>query len=90
MDGLSDVRFVFFKGDTIAQLDAYQVSGLPVTDDNGHLIGNFSITNLLSIWADNANESISLTVEAFLAKYSPGLKRYCLFKKNLNRIIFFF
>lgn len=58
-------------GDTIAQLDAYQVSGLPVTDDNGHLIGNFSITNLLSIWADNANESISLTVEAFLAKYSP-------------------
>jgi len=58
-------------GDTIAQLDAYQVSGLPVTDDAGHLIGNFSISNLLSIWADNANEAISLTVEAFLTKYSP-------------------
>jgi CBS domain-containing protein len=31
----------------ITELDAYQVSALPIVDDNGNLVGNFSVSDLL-------------------------------------------
>lgn len=55
----------------MSQLDAYQVSGLPVIDATGKLVGNFSVTNLLAVWGSSMFEQLTMSVHDYLAATSP-------------------
>lgn len=58
-------------GDTVAQLDGYQVSALPVVNAKGELTGNFSVTDLINIWTDKdgISKALSMTVTDYLKKH---------------------
>ncbi len=60
-------------GDTLAQLDAWQISALAVCDDSGKLVANFSVSNLAAIWTDreHAEEALGSSVLAYLTAHAP-------------------
>eukprot|EP01108_Squamamoeba_japonica_P010230 TRINITY_DN9894_c0_g1_i1.p2 TRINITY_DN9894_c0_g1~~TRINITY_DN9894_c0_g1_i1.p2 ORF type:complete len:465 (-),score=238.11 TRINITY_DN9894_c0_g1_i1:71-1399(-) len=67
VDGDQDV------GDTLTQLDAYQLSSLAVVDGQRVLKGNFSITDVISLWKGHGSvaEGLNQSVTAYLQKNSP-------------------
>lgn len=61
-------------GDTLAQLNAWQISALCVCDDDGKLLGNFSVTNLVHLWSERADvgSELSRSVYDYLLDHSPA------------------
>jgi CBS domain-containing protein len=60
-------------GDTLAQLDAWQIQAVAVCDDSGKLVANFSVSNLAQLWSDrdNAESALGMSVLAYLQKHAP-------------------
>lgn len=49
-------------GDTLTELDEFQVSAFPVIDENGKLIAKFSLSNVLALFVNKASLDASLSM----------------------------
>lgn len=60
-------------GDSLAQLDAWQIGALAVCDDAGKLLANFSVSDLAQLWIDHhaTESSLGLSVLDYLKKFAP-------------------
>jgi CBS domain-containing protein len=61
-------------GDTLAQLNAWQIGALCVCDDYGKLVANFSVSNLVHLWSARSEigADLSRSVYNYLETYAPN------------------
>lgn len=59
-------------GDTLAQLDAFQISAVAVVNDQRELVANFGVTDLVALWHAEGHsvDDFNLSLRAYLNKHS--------------------
>jgi len=60
-------------GDVVEMFNDYQFAAFPLVDENGRLIGNFSMTNVLVLWTEyyDIGNALANNAHEFLHKTSP-------------------